>query len=187
MSETQLVKSILTAVNYYGFFWRNNTGAQTINSPNGTRFIRFGHPGSADIIGIYKGRFVGIEAKASKGKQSTSQQEFELNIRKFGGYYILAYTIEDALNGLKEIKMNVDDEVSKLDGMPVSKKEVVRDLLNKALLNSNDEPLKLEIQHLKSKVAMLEEALRMKDSLSLAVSEREEEFIHAKKSKKKAN
>lgn len=103
MSETQLVQSILSAVNYFGFFWRNNTGAQKIYSPGGTRFIRFGMPGSPDIIGICKGRFVGIEVKAPKGKQSQIQREFERNVKLFGGYYILAYSVEDALNVVKEI------------------------------------------------------------------------------------
>lgn len=101
MSEAQLVKSILNAVNYYGFFWRNNTGAHKINNDNGSRFVRFGLPGSADIIGVHKGRFIAIEVKSERGRQSENQREFEKYITDNGGVYILAKSIDDALNGIK--------------------------------------------------------------------------------------
>lgn len=83
--------------------------------------------------------------------------------------------------------MNVDEEIEKLDGVPHSKREIVKSLLHKALANLNDEPLKLEIIQLKSKIAMLEEALKMKELITEAVQAREEEFVQAKKSKKKVN
>ena len=102
MSETQLVKSILEAVNHYGFFWRNNTGAQKINNDHGSRFVRFGLPGSADIIGVHKGRFIAIEVKSKRCRQSTNQQQFQLNIEKYGGSYILAFSIDDALKGINK-------------------------------------------------------------------------------------
>lgn len=99
-NETQLVKSILNAVNYYGFFWRNNTGANKINNGNGTRFVRFGLPGSSDIIGVYKGCFVAIEVKSERGRISESQRKFSKHIADNGGIYILAYSVDDALKGL---------------------------------------------------------------------------------------
>lgn len=101
MSETQLVKTILQAVNYYGFFWRNNSGAQKIDNGGSKRFVRFGLPGSADIIGVHKGRFVAIEVKSQRGRQSDNQRQFQESIEKQGGVYILAYSVDDALSGLK--------------------------------------------------------------------------------------
>lgn len=101
MSETKLVKSILEAVNYHGYFWRNNTGAQKIHTSTSTRFIRFGHPGSADIIGVAQGRFVAIEVKYGRGQQSELQREFQQHIERCGGNYILARSVDDALKGLE--------------------------------------------------------------------------------------
>lgn len=103
MSETRLVKSLLQHLNYYGFFWRNNTGAQKITSYSGNRYIRFGMRGSADIIGLVKGRFIAIEVKSPSGRQSINQSEFQRNIEKFGGIYILARTIDDVLDAIKNI------------------------------------------------------------------------------------
>lgn len=100
MSETQLVKTILQAVNYYGFFWRNNTGAQKIDNGSSKRFVRYGLPGSADIIGVHKGRFIAIEVKSQRGRQSDNQRQFQRSIEDAGGIYILAFSVDDALKGL---------------------------------------------------------------------------------------
>lgn len=103
-NESQLVKSILEAINYYGYFWRNNTGAIKIQSPDGSRFVRFGVPGSADIVGVYKGWFIAIEVKSKKGKQSEYQKLFEQHVTKNGGIYILAYNVDDALSIILKLK-----------------------------------------------------------------------------------
>jgi len=110
MSETELVKSMLQAVNHYGYFWRNNTGASKIESSRGTRFIRFGLPGASDIVGVCQGRFVAIEVKSKRGKQSEQQKLFEQYITTHGGCYILAYNVDDALKVLLTLKQGKTHE-----------------------------------------------------------------------------
>lgn len=57
-------------------------------------------PGVSDIVGIYKGRFLAIEVKAPKGKPSPAQVAFLDRIRQEGGIAILAYSIDDVIEGL---------------------------------------------------------------------------------------
>lgn len=57
-------------------------------------------PGVPDIIGIHQGRFVGIEVKAPNGKPSVQQSRFLDEIRKQGGIAILAYSVDDVIQGL---------------------------------------------------------------------------------------
>lgn len=67
---------------------------RTFSSPH---FYRFGALGSPEIICVIKGQFVGIEVKAPKGKQSEYQKEFQRNLEKAGGRYILALSLEDVI------------------------------------------------------------------------------------------
>lgn len=69
------------------------------------------HPGIADRIAIKNGRVVFIECKAPghsdqrylpgmskqqhRGVQSTHQEIFEQNVKRAGGEYILAYSVDD--------------------------------------------------------------------------------------------
>ena len=58
------------------------------------------YPGVSDFLGIYKGRFLAIEAKAPHGKPSPAQTEFLDRVRKDGGIAILAYSVDDVIDGL---------------------------------------------------------------------------------------
>lgn len=80
------------------FFWRANTGA----SMQDGRFTRYGIPGQADILGALYGRFVAIEVKTKTGRQSVSQKQWQVNFERGGGLYILARSVEDVKNVLKE-------------------------------------------------------------------------------------
>jgi 5-methylcytosine-specific restriction endonuclease McrA len=59
-------------------------------------FYRFGAPGSPDIICVVDGRYVGIEVKALKGRQSDHQKEFQKNLEA-AGKYILAFDLDDVI------------------------------------------------------------------------------------------
>lgn len=102
MKEIQIQNEVLKAVNYFGYFWRNNSGAYTI----GKRYIKFGLKGSADILGVVSGTglFLAIEVKANKGKQSEEQKLFQRQIEAQGGRYILVKSSEEAVNECKKIK-----------------------------------------------------------------------------------
>lgn len=62
--------------------------------------IRIGCPGSPDIIGVFKGRFLGIEVKSKCGKLRPEQKEFLENIIKNGGIAFVAKSIEDVEKNL---------------------------------------------------------------------------------------
>jgi len=77
---------------------RQNTGAAKV----GNRFIRFGWPGCADILGqLSDGRFLAVEVKAPTGKPSTEQSLFLARINQAGGLGFVARNCRDVLNNLK--------------------------------------------------------------------------------------
>ena len=89
MSEIDIQRSIMQYLHDSNIYcWRNNSGRR------GT--VQYGKKGSADIIGLLKtGRFIGIEVKTKTGKQSESQAEFQADIEKNNGVYILARSVPD--------------------------------------------------------------------------------------------
>ena len=79
--------------------WRANTGVAKI----GRRVVRFGIPGQADITGILpNGLRVEIEVKSADGRQSPEQRAYETMIRKFGGVYVLARSVQDVREALSK-------------------------------------------------------------------------------------
>lgn len=86
-----------------GIVWRQNTGASPPMMHNGKRrFIKYGEPGIADIIGILRGgHLLAIEAKLPGGEQSSDQRAFAGCVEAMGGLYILAHSPEEAVAGLK--------------------------------------------------------------------------------------
>lgn len=73
---------------------RVNTGAAVIHG----RLVRFGVPGTADIVGLItpSGRMLMIEVKAAKGKQREAQVVMQRVITAMGGLYIVARSLADA-------------------------------------------------------------------------------------------
>lgn len=96
-TEKEIQKAILDYLHLKGIFcWRNNSGVVFSEYKGRKRMIRYGLPGSSDILGIMKdGRFLAIEVKRAKGKESKLQKEFLGNIINNGGVAIVARSIED--------------------------------------------------------------------------------------------
>ena len=94
-TEQDLLNRVLAAVGALPgvLAWRNNTGA--LRDANG-RMVRFGARGSADVFVIAAGRFVGIECKHGRGRQSEDQQRWQRACEAAGGVYVLAYDVETA-------------------------------------------------------------------------------------------
>ena len=92
MKETQIQKAILDylALKRY-FHWRNNSGAMKTEH----NFVRFGTPGSPDIIVIKNGFVWVIEVKTERGKLSEHQEAFRLALTEAGGTYLVARSIDD--------------------------------------------------------------------------------------------
>lgn len=74
-SETNIVQECRLAASECGaIVWRNNTGA--LKDQNG-RLVRYGLcPGSSDLIGIYKSKFVALEVKIPGKKPRPEQVTF---------------------------------------------------------------------------------------------------------------
>lgn len=84
--------------------FRVNSGNLLLQNADGSsRRIKLAPKGTADIIGIAPGgRFMAIEVKDRKGKQTPEQLEFEKKVIEAGGYYLLARSVEDVERWLKD-------------------------------------------------------------------------------------
>lgn len=109
--ERIVLEQCLQFLKLKGFFcWRNNTGALK----SGSRFIRFGFPGSADILGILpNGRFLAVECKRSKGGiLSEKQKEFQKAITENNGIYILANDVNVLIQYFRKQKYDFSFEIT---------------------------------------------------------------------------
>jgi len=86
-------------------------GVTIWSNPNGRAKYQWGAwvsygltTGAADLIGLYAphGRFIAIETKVGRNKQSPEQIEFQVEIEAHGGVYILAYDLENVLERLEK-------------------------------------------------------------------------------------
>lgn len=85
--------------------WRMNTGAARF----GNQTVRFGLPGQADLSGVLSdGRRLEIEVKSPTGRLSTDQISFGEMIKRFGGVYIVARSLDDVERGLQDAQFNGD-------------------------------------------------------------------------------
>jgi hypothetical protein len=73
---------------------RVNTGAALLRG----RLVRFGVPGTADIVGLMapSGRLLMIECKTATGKQREAQVTMERVVTAMGGVYVVARSLADA-------------------------------------------------------------------------------------------
>lgn len=103
MTEAELQAEILLAVGSRPDcrIWRNNTGVG--RSLSGDRVIRFGLVGSADLLGILRGgRFLAVEVKTKRGRQSEPQRNFQRMIESMGGIYVLARDVQTVVDVIDE-------------------------------------------------------------------------------------
>ncbi len=98
--ESRILADVLVAVSALpgAMFWRNNSGL--LFSRAGHR-VRASVPGAPDILGVYRGRAIGIETKSERGRQSTQQRRFQLAFERAGGLYLLARSASEALGMLQ--------------------------------------------------------------------------------------
>ena len=77
--------------------WRSNTGAVVREYKGKKRFTRFGHPGIADIIGVYRGRFLAVEVKRPGNRPTLEQEAFLSEITALGGIAFCATSLDDCM------------------------------------------------------------------------------------------
>ena len=96
--ERLIQKSILQflAANRIFVFRVNTMGVYDPMFKGYRRHSAFSIRGVADILGIMPGgRFLAVEVKAAKGRQSPDQKHFEELVKRAGGIYVLARSIDD--------------------------------------------------------------------------------------------
>lgn len=64
---------------------------------------RYYKKGTADILGIYKGKFLAIEVKSASGRLSEHQKIFLNQVKENGGIAIVARSIDDVEILLKDV------------------------------------------------------------------------------------
>lgn len=83
-------------------WWRNNVG---VAKTERGAVIKFGlFPGSADLIGCFRGRFIGVELKSAKGRQSDKQKKWQGQVEdRGGGLYFIVRSEDEARALLAEL------------------------------------------------------------------------------------
>lgn len=77
--------------------WRMNVAAAQF----GGSFVRAGVIGQADLTGILPdGRRLEVEVKRQGGEQSEGQVAYQRMITRFGGVYVLAFSVADVYTQL---------------------------------------------------------------------------------------
>ena len=101
VKETDCTRDILSYLSKIGIFaWRNNTGV--LKGMSG-HFVRFGYPGSSDILGINKdGRMLCIEVKSAGAPTTAKQIEFKGNVERNNGIYLTVVSLDDLIVKMKE-------------------------------------------------------------------------------------
>ncbi len=78
------------------YFFRNNSFQGSFQRSNGSQgYIKNNKKGVPDIIICDNGRFVGLEIKGTKGKQSEFQRQAEEAITLTGGQYHIIRSLND--------------------------------------------------------------------------------------------
>ena len=111
-TTNELTKQILEYLFREGaFVWRNNSLPVPI-TVNG-RVVGY-RPGSKsgvpDIVGCYKGRWLGIEVKTSKDRLSDVQRAFIANMKRVGGLVYVAHDFESFVEWFEQTKKTLENK-----------------------------------------------------------------------------
>jgi hypothetical protein len=87
--------------------WRNNCGvAEHWNGRNVSRVVYGLAKGSADLVGIVRaengiGRFVALELKALRGRETPEQRQWLALVRAVGGYSAVVRSVDEAVAAIE--------------------------------------------------------------------------------------
>lgn len=91
MIESQIKADIKSYLKDSGIYFTMVTGGA------------YGVTGSPDIIACVNGKFLAIEGKTYRGKQSGWQQMRQKEIEDAGGKYIIARSVTDVANAVQDL------------------------------------------------------------------------------------
>jgi hypothetical protein len=112
MSETALVAAILQLLTLRRISaYRQNQGALRVpREGRKDRVVRFAAvDGISDIVGIYRGRYLAIEAKVYPNRPTVDQTLFLERVRAEDGIAILAYSTDDVITALAAVDAGARD------------------------------------------------------------------------------
>lgn len=66
--------------------------------------VRFGVPGMADILACVGPRYVWLEVKTPRGRQTPEQRNFQAAIEAIGGVYRVVRSVEDAVAVIQQVE-----------------------------------------------------------------------------------
>jgi len=96
------IKQYLDARNIFNI--RINSGmVRVLNFRNDVSWMQLAPKGTPDRLALYKSWSVWIEVKRTGGRVSPEQRDMHKRIREAGGFVIIAESIDDVIEGLKEI------------------------------------------------------------------------------------
>jgi hypothetical protein len=112
VTHGELVNEILLTVSPLGLAWSNQTGQGWAGKHLGrnhaghtvianARPVKFGLPGSTDILACIAGRMVTIEVKTGSGRLQQNQKDFRTAAARAGALHIEARSVDDVVNTLK--------------------------------------------------------------------------------------
>lgn len=106
MKESEILRLCLDYLRINNIFcFRANSAA--FFSQDGKRFIRTHDiKGVSDIIGVLpaSGKFLAVECKTAKGRQSIEQKAFQMAVERNNGIYIIARSTDDLKDILNDAK-----------------------------------------------------------------------------------
>lgn len=97
MTEAQIQDAVrlVLGADPDGVWWRNNIGTAILTGGARVKY-GIGNPGGADLIGMFRGRFVAVEIKTPTGRQTTDQRRFQALVESKGGLYVIVSSADDA-------------------------------------------------------------------------------------------
>lgn len=109
VNESDLTKQVRLAVGAMEgvVLWRNNCGvAEHWNGRNVSRVVYGLAKGSADLVGIVRadngtGRFVALELKALRGRETPEQRQWLALVRAKGGYSAVMRSVDEAVAAIE--------------------------------------------------------------------------------------
>ena len=112
VKEADVLKACLQFLKLFcGVAFRNNTGALPATYRGKSRLIRFGEPGSSDLLAVLPasrhgdapGRLLAVECKRPGGKPSPLQAAFLERVRAAGGVGLVADSVASLERQLAEL------------------------------------------------------------------------------------
>jgi hypothetical protein len=122
-AETPIQSAIFEALEQHfpdglGLSRRNVVKGMFVRPDGGSRYIEAGTAGEPDLHIFHRGKTAGIEVKTADSTLSAKQRKYRAWFELNGGIYIVARSVDDALDGLVAagiLRRHQDGAISRID------------------------------------------------------------------------